>query len=81
MVFVKTKSALACLSGTSTSTTTIAATPMTCHQTETELNTATKCEVKMFTTTWRSRMITNRTNVSDRMLLVSPKFIPNMSTP
>ena len=61
---VKTKSALACLSGTMIRIATITATPSTCHHTEMPLRRATRWLPAMFTITCSARMIAKSRNVS-----------------
>jgi hypothetical protein len=59
----------------------IAATPTTCQPTETLLNSATSGDEKMLTRACRTRISTNRTNVSLRMCAESPKLMNPRSSP
>ncbi len=59
----------------------ITTTPITCHQTETLLITASRWVRKMLMIAVRMRMIANSRKFSARMCWVSPKLTPRMSSP
>jgi hypothetical protein len=81
IVSVKTKFALWWWSGTKMRTAMITATPRTCHHTEIPLNSATRCEEKMFRTACNARMTTNTAKTSESVTesekSMTPRFRPH----